>query len=1201
MRKLLIVGCGGSGGATLSYMMDQLLSDLADHGIDKIPAGWQFVHVDVPISPDEGKNVKSVPEMGGMYCGVGPQGDSYSVLDSGLSQGLAASGALSELATWAPRNPESVTVPISVGAGQYRAIGRAITLSRINKVFSDLQRAWGQLYDSQTNPEMRALSLPGAGGFDPGDDPIVLVVSSMAGGAGASMALDVCRILTLIPGVNPDLMGVFMVTPDIFGDENHPSFSGTRPNALAMLGEIIASQTGAARAHDVTIMRALGHQNGAGAVTPFKRVFPVGAHVGNERTLFGDGSQASVYRGLGRGLAALIQSGTAMQDFVAYDLGNGRHLEAAPEFLAWGADNSDNVPWGAFGFASISMGRDRYAEYAAQRLARSSADLLLSGHLNVNDPASAEEQVSGRLDIQWSNICSHIGLPDNQALQQGLGTWVWSTVLPQDQVNARARAIVNGIVRPRIDQSPGVNGQQWAASVTRVLAEQREQLVRAASEAAYAVAFGWANRFSTSLEQVTTQAIADIGLPYASGLVKRASKTMQTILPEAQQLSTYLPADVAEPTPELARTLASLRGALNNPAAITEQVIDSVVVTLTQFIYASLSHNIAESAGASVSELFDPLISALDEAQTVLRDAADRQRAHVALADLRTDEYAAWPADTDARVADRFSEADNEVMLTSSDDFQGQYQADLPTSVDQGLGAQAFETGRRIAIREVVTGWWETVSGTKPPGAVVPTVERLGPWTSRAFPRNPDTGETINASPARFDVHVRPSELLDRSRQFVARPGRSFDRYVSQSLQDYVTGRSGSVDQGVPETELARRQRDLVGHFAQAVQLARPLASVNLNALKVMHNNADLEYTFKFSAVPFQHLVVADMLTTELRGTQHVRDETVRAFTNALTDESGIKRIDIFGNFPNYSPLVYESVGQPAARQWLSASPKERDSFWRYRRTRPLAASLPMTASERRAMIAGWLIGRALGLIRMPDAPLFDRPVQVWDKSQTRWIPFPHPLLTPQVKHHGEFDWLPAVLESSLLAIAQAHQPPVMGSMQPYRALRQIFDAGPLEPTPSNNRAHLAAVANIADWLRTGESSTGVAPGLKNTGPGVSIEDRAAELRKYVDAYRGFASTNFMATGEGVEDGLPPAPGGGTFSVIASRAQASATPIFRDLAPDVVWATLAIADLIDLAVEQAHRPTYASGPVVPNVQQQSWEAPRPEEGLEGLL
>ena len=52
MRKFLVVGCGGSGGSTLAFMMDQLKSELAARGIDSIPAGWQLVHVDVPTAPD---------------------------------------------------------------------------------------------------------------------------------------------------------------------------------------------------------------------------------------------------------------------------------------------------------------------------------------------------------------------------------------------------------------------------------------------------------------------------------------------------------------------------------------------------------------------------------------------------------------------------------------------------------------------------------------------------------------------------------------------------------------------------------------------------------------------------------------------------------------------------------------------------------------------------------------------------------------------------------------------------------------------------------------------------------------------------------------------------------------------------------------------------------------------------------------------
>ena len=37
MHKVLVIGCGGSGARTLSYMLDQLHADLAVHGIDEVP------------------------------------------------------------------------------------------------------------------------------------------------------------------------------------------------------------------------------------------------------------------------------------------------------------------------------------------------------------------------------------------------------------------------------------------------------------------------------------------------------------------------------------------------------------------------------------------------------------------------------------------------------------------------------------------------------------------------------------------------------------------------------------------------------------------------------------------------------------------------------------------------------------------------------------------------------------------------------------------------------------------------------------------------------------------------------------------------------------------------------------------------------------------------------------------------------------
>ncbi|MCD2116719.1 tubulin-like doman-containing protein [Rhodococcus pyridinivorans] len=72
MRRFLIVGCGGSGAVTLAYMMDQLRSDLAAAGIDKIPGGWQFVSVDVPTAPEAGPDgLGNVRDQGGATSAVG--------------------------------------------------------------------------------------------------------------------------------------------------------------------------------------------------------------------------------------------------------------------------------------------------------------------------------------------------------------------------------------------------------------------------------------------------------------------------------------------------------------------------------------------------------------------------------------------------------------------------------------------------------------------------------------------------------------------------------------------------------------------------------------------------------------------------------------------------------------------------------------------------------------------------------------------------------------------------------------------------------------------------------------------------------------------------------------------------------------------------------------------------------------------------
>ena len=120
MRKFLVVGCGGSGAKTQAYMMDQqkaLMRNIEPERTE-LPKCWQFVTIDVPLTPENGPSkLPNVPQAGGRYIGIG-SAQRYSTFDIGVSSELVNNGGLKEIATWAPANPVSIATPVSDGAGQ---------------------------------------------------------------------------------------------------------------------------------------------------------------------------------------------------------------------------------------------------------------------------------------------------------------------------------------------------------------------------------------------------------------------------------------------------------------------------------------------------------------------------------------------------------------------------------------------------------------------------------------------------------------------------------------------------------------------------------------------------------------------------------------------------------------------------------------------------------------------------------------------------------------------------------------------------------------------------------------------------------------------------------------------------------------------------------------------------------------------------
>jgi hypothetical protein len=191
-----------------------------------------------------------------------------------------------------------------------------------------------------------------------------------------------------------------------------------------------------------------------------------------------------------------------------------------------------------------------------------------------------------------------------------------------------------------------------------------------------------------------------------------------------------------------------------------------------------------------------------------------------------------------------------------------------------------------------------------------------------------------------------------------------------------------------------------------------------------------------------------------------------------LFGESVGSHIDIFSVLAvPYEPVVFSSLMHPIAEEWAQAKldPNTRQSFWRWRRARPLAESVPVAPPIRRAMVRGWFTGLALGQVRVSDA-LSDGKVDVWIPTDTgsggQWAAFPSPFLRAV---RSSADTVGAVLESLPIALLDVYSSRSVNPLRPYHQLTALGTSGSdggIESYEQLNRV-------LSLWIRDGSTQTG--------------------------------------------------------------------------------------------------------------------------------
>ena len=198
LRPCLIVGVGGSGGKTLRFLRAQLLRQLRAHGVDELPEAWQMLYVDVPTDQEGGGEEAQdglppkLPDRD--YLGLVNEADiRYSTVDQAVVNGAHVDSFVG----WRP-SPQDVSVPIYKGAGQYRTVGRMISVYALSQLAETVRGAVARLTTGEVHSELAEVSRKL--GFETPTltgpaDTWVFVVTSLAGGTGSGVFLDVCDVI----------------------------------------------------------------------------------------------------------------------------------------------------------------------------------------------------------------------------------------------------------------------------------------------------------------------------------------------------------------------------------------------------------------------------------------------------------------------------------------------------------------------------------------------------------------------------------------------------------------------------------------------------------------------------------------------------------------------------------------------------------------------------------------------------------------------------------------------------------------------------------------------------------------------------------------------------------------------------------------------------------------------------------------------
>lgn len=904
LRPAIFIGCGGSGTKAVRYVRDAVQRHLDGRGWKHgMPDAWQFIGLDTLTVQEDPREIPEIPtadflSLSGVY-------ERYQGLYESLTDKYSVDGSAPkarQLCGWLP-HPGDVKVPLKDGAGQMRGIGRAAgllaledaVLNRLRVSFDRTKSGGPQLYEVGAHFGFEAE----LGGATP--ETLVVIISSMAGGTGAGVVLDVVDLVRACDprGGHPVLV---LFTNDIF---DLPDSDSMAANSLGLVSEMLTAYWSKPGEIESPLDTRAVRQPGVGPHS----VFLIGRYSYTGMDL---GDTKEVYRATGEALSTWVVDDTVQTEMINFTnvnwQSNARKNQKGYPFAKehlYGAVSS-------FGAAKITVGRDRFASWAEHLLAGQVLESLSKGWQRLSQlatvPADGTDQE--KIEALGRHYADRIyrGVTGGGGARRGNPSAADHFAAKEAVQSVRDQA-VEALQFPASQQAPG---EQWK----RLLKAQGRRLADEwAAKADVSPDVQWCRGMVEATCRATSSVTALSSLSVAAAALWHVAEKINPT--EVNSIrTTAAEAERAYRTEgKKGLDAVSVAGDLRGDSDEVRSAAEGIARGVAQYWRSKRLKLAADTMEAAGEQVFGAVRQAVQ--------AARQQVAHA----LNEDSVKAWPSGINDLSA-RYLPSTVEFPLEGHDQWP-ELLGDLCT--EARIDGVPYGNRTTDALR------YRLIAGD---GDMAPLIRPGGhhDW-------QPGQHADVTCDVGEHDIEQRVHE-------WTRRPGERFSQTVSEGLRSYL---SEEDETGRKRVDHPTRMMNFRQQLGNAKQAADPLIKINAELYANTNNITPPVISSVCSQFPFSDGHPGKETAQDILGAD--------SYSASMQDSSWVL-VSSYVEHPIH-PVAVRPFSDAVAQALHNCREPERRSsnFWLWRRGRTLEAFVPLPRAALEAVVSGFAVAQLCGYV----------------------------------------------------------------------------------------------------------------------------------------------------------------------------------------------------------------------------------------------